>query len=39
VWVQREVDRDNASVGWLPDGGVEVAGKEPKPLNLFFAPR
>jgi hypothetical protein len=43
VWgefaVQREVDCDDSvGVGWLADGGVEVTGKEPKPLDLFFGP-
>ena len=36
--VKRNVDCESPGVGWLPDGGVEVTGKEPKPLNLFLGP-
>ena len=34
----RDVDCDTLGVGWTEDGGVEVTGGAPKPLNLNFGP-
>ena len=36
--VERTVDCDSMGVRWLADGGVEITGDGPKPLNLNFGP-
>jgi hypothetical protein len=36
--VTRDVDCDTMGVGWTEDGGVEVTGGPPKPLNLDWGP-
>lgn len=35
---ERAVDCDSMGVRWLEDGGVEITGDAPKPLNLNFGP-
>lgn len=36
--VERAVDCDSMGVRWLEDGGVEITGEMPKPLDLNFGP-